>query len=772
MPQLPSLDRFFRRLWVEVATIALIALASVAAVASVAVSSPTLEVANLVFSGLFALELSLRWLGSPDRRRYWSTFWIDWVATVPWELLVLLVHPAEAGAASLIYVRLLRLPRLVRLLRFVGLRRSPLVEALLYQVRKQLELSIGRQLLLLSLISVSLVAAFGFLFTSMGVAFEQGDPYWFSLLTLVSSDSIYEVHAQPFAIKALVMALAFGGMVLFNGVLIAIIVTKASEALEEMKAGWGPAREKGHIVLLGWSDVIPHILRELELAAAKERSRMTAVLLVPRLSERLRGLARARRFVEVVVRAGNPCSLERLRGISLQRSRAVVVYGDEASSRTERSGDARVIKTYITLHSLVAKEGGDFPTTMLSLADMRHGRYLERFKHPNAILFDPYFFGAQLLFGLVMSRHTYAIYSELFSFEGSEFYLLDLPDAVGRPFAWVSAALCDAIAVGLVRAGETLLVPDAARPVMRGDRVVALARDRRARLCVPAPPAPPLVPPEGLGVALGSDAGGCGGAATQGSLAPQAGAVVIVGSNHRLPHLWAELSACGVATAVLDDQPHAQFERWWLAETGAPLPAGLDFRECRFRSEDEIGRALARGPVRAVIVLADTSPGVEIDAEAIDADTLFRVMQFHHLRETVCGGACFDIIVEILSPESEEVVVQIPRCTYVLGAILLAKLMTMCVLQPELLGIFRTIVRRGEVDLCIAPPLSAAACAEAPSFGELAAQHLRAGAGVAIGYVRADQPRLNPPRDAALQEGDEIVLLLRTEPQPDPLLPS
>jgi hypothetical protein len=43
----------------------------------------TLELINLGISGLFAIELILRWIVASSTARFWRNYWLDWLAVVP-----------------------------------------------------------------------------------------------------------------------------------------------------------------------------------------------------------------------------------------------------------------------------------------------------------------------------------------------------------------------------------------------------------------------------------------------------------------------------------------------------------------------------------------------------------------------------------------------------------------------------------------------------------------------------------------------------------------
>ena len=104
-----KLTRFFRVRLVENILIVLILFSVIVALVSIFADIVVFELLNLVFIGFFFVELSLRFFtyeqkGRSRITRYVKDWWVDWLAVIPWELVLL---PFVSVAA----------PQLLRLLR-------------------------------------------------------------------------------------------------------------------------------------------------------------------------------------------------------------------------------------------------------------------------------------------------------------------------------------------------------------------------------------------------------------------------------------------------------------------------------------------------------------------------------------------------------------------------------------------------------------------------------------------------------------------------------
>lgn len=108
-----KLDRFFRRPAVDAAVMTLVLISVVLVVLELyrGVEGEALErvmLASDVITGIFIVELSLRWFAAPSTKAHWREFWLDWIAVVP------VFRPLRALRA----LRFLRALRLLRLYRF------------------------------------------------------------------------------------------------------------------------------------------------------------------------------------------------------------------------------------------------------------------------------------------------------------------------------------------------------------------------------------------------------------------------------------------------------------------------------------------------------------------------------------------------------------------------------------------------------------------------------------------------------------------------------
>ena len=199
-------------------------------------------------------------------------------------------------------------------------------DKLAYISQKQLSKSVGRQLLFLFLIVGSLVLLFGLLFDALGVKFKQGNVFWFSILTLLGPDSLYTIETEDSLIKGISLLLTFIGIITFNGIIIAIVVSTIHSYFDEIRRGTGKVHEENTIAILGWSELVPSILSELNLYCKTEKERLVVVILTEEPISEFVQLLKINRYLEILFRTGATYKTSDLKRLNLIQSRAILVF--------------------------------------------------------------------------------------------------------------------------------------------------------------------------------------------------------------------------------------------------------------------------------------------------------------------------------------------------------------------------------------------------------------------------------------------------------------
>ena len=283
--------------------------------------------------------------------------------------------------------------------------------------------SLIRVLIVASLLFALLVAV---LIVVFGIEDNLGTTIWNSFATLINTD-IPEAEDGVTKYVVLMTLTAIAG-VLFTSVLIGIITNAIEEKILELKSGNSHVLEEGHTVILGFYPGEYTLIRQLILAAAgKPECIVIADEMERSEMERLIGEnVDAPKNFRIICRNADitdPCSLEKC---SVETSRTIIV------SPTD---DNRTLKAVLAVSALLQKKGREeisvnaiissnrftFPPTMVD----RH-RLTTLQAHETL---------AKIIAHSCTQTGLSQTFQEIFNYEGSELYLIELPDAVGLRFA-------------------------------------------------------------------------------------------------------------------------------------------------------------------------------------------------------------------------------------------------------------------------------------------------------------------------------------------------
>jgi hypothetical protein len=408
---------------------------------------------------------------------------------------------------------------------------------------------------------------------------------------------------------------------------------------------------------------------------------------------------------------------------------------------------------------------------ILNYLDLGNSLHVTDFLRPfgsenTRIFFNPLFFTGRLISSMCLNPYAEDIFNELLTAEGNEFHYVS--PSIGRGMIWrdIAGAFPKSVPVGYRDGnGELRMVPFPDEPLPEDAGIVVLSENGwNAALFDPSAPGGRQ---DGKGPSLFCPMGGL-----------PSGTLVIVGVNPKLPFIIEGLGRLAMKITVADNQTEEEFAAWYAEYSRTPLPEGVLFRECRFRSEEEVRRAIDIGGTDRIILLADGHLLNAATADRIDAETVSKLLMLSRLigqekREDI------RLIVETLTVDSEVVVRNIRNCSNVIGPLTIGRLLTTFALQPEFEPVF--LIQFGDIDIVCCP--AEAALSGNPegaplSFGDLLS--MPRNGSIPIGWVvpppgsedgRKTDPgglrrlaptvMLNPPKDSLLPPGAEIIFLHR-----------
>ncbi|MFE0859078.1 NAD-binding lipoprotein [Streptomyces mutabilis] len=256
--------------------------------------------------------------------------------------------------------------------------------------------------------------------------------------------------------------------------LVGVITTGLADRLEELRRGRSRVLEKGHAVVLGWSDQVFTVVGEMVISQVG-RVRGAVAVLADRDSAVMASdlnAAGVTRAVCVVCRTGEPTDPAALALLSPAAAHCVLVLpGDD-------DADAEVVRVLLALQALLGAEAA--PPVVATVRDERFLTAARLAAGTRGVVLDVESTTARLL--VQAARHPGLVRAlrDLLDLTGAEFHVVHAPDALGLTFAEISLRYEEACAVGyLTDDGRVLLTPASSVRHRPGGRSIVVARDDR-----------------------------------------------------------------------------------------------------------------------------------------------------------------------------------------------------------------------------------------------------------------------------------------------------
>ena len=316
---------------------------------------------------------------------------------------------------------------------------------------------------------------------------------WWSFLRL--TDPGYLGDDEGIALRVISVIVTVLGYVLFMGSLIAVLTQWLRETLTRFEEGLSSISMRGHVVILGWTNRTPEIVRQLLAARgrlkrfldAQGQRRLRVVVVADEVDAarrlRLRGyIGRARGRNQVFLRRGSATILADLSRFDLGRAAVIVVPGDEFRYAGAEGSDARVVKSLLNLrHFFAGTDAADRPQVVAEVTDPdKELAAAHAYSGPVEVIPGDAVV-ARLLAQSVLDRRMAGVCRKLLTHnDGCSPYVREMPAFVGRHPFEIDTHRDRAVVVGALRGAgrerRAHVNPPADFRLQDGDQVIFLAR--------------------------------------------------------------------------------------------------------------------------------------------------------------------------------------------------------------------------------------------------------------------------------------------------------
>ena len=291
---------------------------------------------------VFGLELSLRWLAEPKKRKFFERFWIDCIAVLP----------------ALRWFRFLWLLRLLRIFRFGVLltRRLSGYSALVRQG------AVESVIFLVVVTGVVLAAAFGVRAAEgANMGFDTlSESVWWSVLSLVAGEPVGQTPSTT-AGKLVTVGVMFSGLTMF-AVVTGIVSANMVDRLRNLNLRDMEIEDlDGHAILCGWNPAALLVIREMQADPQYGRRGIVVIAEFDKDPD----------LTDVVPQPGlvffvhgdytRPDVLHRAH---IERASRAIILADRTRERSDQDRDARSVLTALLIENINQQNQKDIFTSV------------------------------------------------------------------------------------------------------------------------------------------------------------------------------------------------------------------------------------------------------------------------------------------------------------------------------------------------------------------------------------------------------------------------
>ncbi|XP_031267910.1 ion channel DMI1 isoform X1 [Pistacia vera] len=272
------------------------------------------------------------------------------------------------------------------------------------------------------------------------------------------------------------VSISSGGMLIF-AMMLGLVSDAISEKVDSLRKGKSEVIEKNHILILGWSDKLGSLLKQLAVANKSVGGGVIVVLAERDKEEMEMDIAKLEfdfMGTSVICRSGSPLILADLKKVSVSKARAIIVL---ASDENADQSDARALRVVLSLTGVREGLRGHVVVEMSDLDNeplvkLVGGELIETVVAHDVI--------GRLMIQCALQPGLAQIWEDVLGFENAEFYIKRWPQLDGLRFEDVLISFPDAVPCGIkvvADGGKIILNPDDNYVLKEGDEVLVIAED-------------------------------------------------------------------------------------------------------------------------------------------------------------------------------------------------------------------------------------------------------------------------------------------------------
>ena len=307
------------------------------------------------------------------------------------------------------------------------------------------------------------------------------DALWWTLQRLLYLSRLETVYGGTPVIVIYAVFLTVVGMVVFATVL-SLVTTVITNTMRSLRKGNTVVKERGHVLVLGWSNKVFSVLRQLAQIRPRSRIVLLSTLDVDDMQEALRLAGIDKEPITVILRTGDPSRLAELERVAFNQANSIIVVSPSTSA-DRLSGDSEVIKIIL---QLVNYESWANPDVVLAaeVALERNYELAQIASRGRVQLVSSSTVISKVIVQSMRNPGLVDVYRELLGRTGNNIYVTKIGICEEQELGQVSYGFSNAVPIGVAWdeksngriVHKTGLNPEPDYPIDENDKLVLLSR--------------------------------------------------------------------------------------------------------------------------------------------------------------------------------------------------------------------------------------------------------------------------------------------------------
>jgi ion channel POLLUX/CASTOR len=270
------------------------------------------------------------------------------------------------------------------------------------------------------------------------------------------------------------LGVTLGGIFIVS-TLIGVLASGISNKLDELRKGHSFVVEKGHTLILGWSEKIFPIISELLIANANQKNPVIVVLAAKdkvEMEDMLSSKIPDTRNTRIICRNGSTIDLNDIEIVNPHDTKSIIILSPE-----DNEPDISVIKTILALTNNPKRKGNSYHI-VAEISDNKNKEVAEMIGNNEVTLVHSEDLISRVIAQTCRQSGLSIVYTELLDFDGAEIYFQEEPGLAGKTFKEAVMSYEESAIIGLrYKDGKIQVNPPMDTVMQSGDMVIAISED-------------------------------------------------------------------------------------------------------------------------------------------------------------------------------------------------------------------------------------------------------------------------------------------------------